>query len=86
MITPGPQGKALIVGASRQTGENDDEDHHLQRAGGTSRWRSSRLCLRTLQIELGRAAPGSRERFIALASLERVRRAMAARLDRQPKP
>src|SRR5580704_8854290 len=34
-------GKALIVGASRQTGENDDEDHHLRRvaspqAGGAS--------------------------------------------------
>ena len=41
---------------------------------------------RTLQIELGRAAPGSRERGIVLASLESVRRAMAARLTRQPKP
>ena len=41
---------------------------------------------RTLQIELGRAAPGSRERSIVLASLENVRRAMAARLTRQPKP
>jgi hypothetical protein len=40
----------------------------------------------TLQIELGRTAPGSRERAIVLASLERVRRAMAARLTRQPKP
>ena len=41
---------------------------------------------RTLQIELGRAAPGSFERSIALVSLESVRRAMAARLTRQPKP
>ena len=41
---------------------------------------------RTLQIELGRTAPGSAEREIVLASLESVRRAMAARLTRQPKP
>jgi hypothetical protein len=41
---------------------------------------------RTLQIELGRTAPGSRERTIVLASLESARRAMAARLARQPKP
>ena len=41
---------------------------------------------RTLQIELGRTAPGSRERTYVLASLETVRRIMAARLDRQPKP
>jgi hypothetical protein len=41
---------------------------------------------RTLQIELGRTAPGSRERSIVLASLESVRRARAARLTRQPKP
>jgi hypothetical protein len=41
---------------------------------------------RTLQIELGRTAPGSRERAIVLASLESVRHAMAARLTRQPKP
>jgi len=41
---------------------------------------------RTLQIELGRTAPGSRERAIVLASLESVRRAMAARLVREPKP
>ena len=41
---------------------------------------------RTLQIELGRTAPGSRERSIVLASLDSVRRVMAARLDRQPKP
>jgi len=41
---------------------------------------------RTLQIELGRTAPGSRERSIVLASLDSVRRAMAARLDRHPKP
>ena len=41
---------------------------------------------RTLQIDLGRAAPGSRERGIVLASLESVRCAMAARLTRQPKP
>jgi hypothetical protein len=38
------------------------------------------------RIEFGRAAPGSRERAIVLASLESVRRAMAARLTRQPKP
>ena len=41
---------------------------------------------RTLQIELGRTAPDSRERAIVLASLDSVRRAMAARLDRHPKP
>ena len=41
---------------------------------------------RTLQNELGRAAPGSRERAIVLASLDSVRRVMAARLDRHPKP
>jgi hypothetical protein len=41
---------------------------------------------RTLQIELGRTAPGSRERAILLASLESVRRALAARLTRQPQP
>ena len=41
---------------------------------------------RTLQIALGRAAPGSPERAIVLASLESVRRAMAAHLNRQPKP
>jgi len=41
---------------------------------------------RALQIELGRAAPGSPERRALLASLESVRRAMAARLTRQPKP
>jgi len=41
---------------------------------------------RTLQIELGRTAPGSRERSIVLASLESVRRAMAARLPYQRKP
>jgi hypothetical protein len=41
---------------------------------------------RTLQIELGRTAPGSRERGIVLASLDSVRRAMVARLTRQPKP
>jgi hypothetical protein len=41
---------------------------------------------RALQIELGRAAPGSAERRIALASLESVRRAMAMRLTRQAKP
>jgi hypothetical protein len=41
---------------------------------------------RTLRIELGRTAPGSRERSIVLASLESVRRAIAARLTRQPKP
>jgi len=41
---------------------------------------------RTLQIELGRAAPGSPERGILLASLENVRRAIAAGLTRRPKP
>ena len=41
---------------------------------------------RTLRIELGRTAPGSQERGIVLASLESVRRAMAARLTWQPKP
>ena len=41
---------------------------------------------RTLQIELGRTTPGSPERTIVLASLESVRRAIAARLTRQPKP
>jgi hypothetical protein len=41
---------------------------------------------RTLQIELGRTAPGSPERGIVLASLENIRHAMAARLTRQPKP
>jgi hypothetical protein len=41
---------------------------------------------RTLQIELGRTTPGLRERAIVLASLESVRRAMAARLTRQPQP
>jgi hypothetical protein len=42
--------------------------------------------LRTLQIELGRTAPGSTERAIVLASLESVRQCIAARLVRQPKP
>ena len=41
---------------------------------------------RTLQIELGRIAPGSPEGAIVLASLETVRRAIAARLTRQPAP
>ena len=41
---------------------------------------------RTLQIELGRTALASRERAIVLASLDSVRRVMAARLDRHPKP
>jgi hypothetical protein len=42
---------------------------------------------RTLRIEFGRTAPGSPERTVVLASLESVRRAMAAaRLGRQPKP
>jgi hypothetical protein len=41
----------------------------------------------SLVIEFGRAAPGSPERTIVLASLESVRRAVAAaRLRRQPKP
>jgi hypothetical protein len=39
---------------------------------------------RTLQIELGRTAPGSPERRIVLASHESVRRAIAVRLS-QPK-
>jgi hypothetical protein len=48
---------------------------------------SSRQALfRKLQIEFGRTAPGSPERTIVMASLDSVRRAMAARLDRQPKP
>ena len=43
--------------------------------------------IRALQIESGRSAPGSPERTIVLASLESVRRAMAAaRVSRQPKP
>ena len=41
---------------------------------------------RTLQIELGRTTPGSRERADVLASLESVRCAMAARLAHRPKP
>jgi hypothetical protein len=41
---------------------------------------------RTLQIELGYTAPGSRERAIVFASLDSVRRAIAARLACQPKP
>jgi hypothetical protein len=42
---------------------------------------------RTLQIEFGRTGPGSREPTIVLASLDSVRRAMAAaRLGQQPKP
>ena len=41
---------------------------------------------RTLQIELGCTAPGSRERGIVLASLDSVRRVMAARPARQPEP
>jgi hypothetical protein len=41
---------------------------------------------RTLQIEFGRTTPGSRERAIVVASLESVRRAMAARPGRHPKP
>ena len=42
---------------------------------------------RAFQIESGRSAPGSPERTIVLASLESVRRAMAAaRVSRQPKP
>jgi hypothetical protein len=39
-----------------------------------------------LQIELGRTTPGSRERAIVLASLENVRRAMAARFTQPPTP
>jgi hypothetical protein len=60
-------GKALIVGASRQTG----------------RYRTLaelEALFRTLQIELARTAPGSHERAIVFASLDSVRRAMAARL------
>ena len=41
---------------------------------------------RTLQIEFGCTAPGSRERAIVLASLESVRCVMATRPDRHPKP
>jgi hypothetical protein len=41
---------------------------------------------RTLQIELGRTASSSPERAIVVASLESVRRTMAARLARLPKP
>jgi hypothetical protein len=42
---------------------------------------------RRLQIEFGRTAPGSRERAIVLASLDSVRRVMAAaRLSRQLTP
>jgi hypothetical protein len=41
---------------------------------------------RTLQIEFGCTTPGSRERVIVLASLDSVRRTIAARLTRQPKP
>jgi hypothetical protein len=50
-------------------------------------WSSLKLCSGRFQIEFGRTAPGSPERTIVLASLESVRRAMAAaRLSRQPKP
>jgi len=41
---------------------------------------------RVLQIELGRTAPGSSERATVLASLDSLRRAMAARMAYQPKP
>ena len=41
---------------------------------------------RTLQIELGRTAPGSRERTDVLASLDSVRRAMWRASTRQLKP
>jgi hypothetical protein len=41
---------------------------------------------RTLQIELGRTAPGSRERAIVLASSTASAASWAARLDRQAKP
>ena len=41
---------------------------------------------RTLQIEFGCTTPGSRERGIVLANLDSVRRVMAARPDRHPKP
>ena len=41
---------------------------------------------RTLQIKLGRTTPGPRERADVLGNLESVRRAMAVRLTRQPKP
>ena len=40
----------------------------------------------TLQIELGRTAPSSRERSIVLSSLDNARRAMTARPDRHPQP
>ena len=49
-------------------------------------WHSREALFRTLQIELGCTAPGSRERGIVLASLDSVRRVMAARLARQPEP
>jgi hypothetical protein len=39
-----------------------------------------------LQLELWRGAPGSAERVIALAKPESIRRVMAVRLTRQPKP
>jgi hypothetical protein len=41
---------------------------------------------RTLQIELGRVAPGSREHALVLASLDSVRSAIMARLAHRPKP
>jgi hypothetical protein len=40
--------------------------------------------LRALQNDLGRTAPGSPERQAILASLESVRRVLAAHLSRRP--
>ena len=50
------------------------------------RWRREQAMVRAGRLKRGRTAPGSPERGIVLASLENVRRAMAARLIRQPKP
>ncbi len=41
---------------------------------------------RTLQNELARIAPGSREHAVMLASLDSVRSAIMARLAHRPKP
>jgi hypothetical protein len=41
---------------------------------------------RTLQIELGRIAPGSREHALVLASLESISCAIVARRAHRPKP
>jgi hypothetical protein len=78
-------GKALIVGP------RDNQEKPMTKIIAFRELRYHTLAelealFRTLQIELGRTAPGSRERAIVLASLDSVRRAMAARHDRQPKP